>query len=178
MTPGDQPDPIGCPECGQPAPYHGFGCPESSPPRSLWGVHDIDLLFHSAGQTVVPFRGSSFAKAFDGEMVKSHLARQPSAAELEQVDPRKLLATQPGIQRAAVQYYPGSAYGRLGRPYAEPHSPGNKYPVIYRYTTPAAGRHECMILAGHHRSTAALLQARPVLARVIEGPVRAKGVRP
>lgn len=135
VPPVAHPDPVKCPECREPAPYHGFCCPESLPPRSRWNVQDLDILFGSADETVIPFRGSPFAKAFDRNLVKSRLAFHPSAMELD------------------------------------------KYPVVYRHTTPTAGRRDSMILAGHHRSTGALLQGRTVLARVIEGPVRAKWVQ-
>jgi hypothetical protein len=89
-------------------------------------------------------------------------------------DPRQLLATQSGLQRPALEHYLGSVYRQIGRPYAEPHSPGNKYPVVYRYPRPTDGRLEAVILAGHHRSAAALLQGRTVLVRVVDGQVRAK----
>ena len=164
-----------CPECGELLPLHRFRCPESLPPLSLWNTQHPEILFGSASETVVPFGQAPFAKAFDRDLVASHLAIHPPAVELERLDPRELLATQPGVQRPAVEHYLGPFYRELGVPFAEPHSPGNKYPVVYRYVRPLDGRREVMILAGHHRSTAALLQGRRVLARVVEGPVRLKG---
>jgi hypothetical protein len=181
LTPEAPPTPIshsvGCVECGEPPPYHGFCCPESLPPRSLWNRRDPDLLFGSAATAVIPFRQSGFAKSFDRELVTGRLGTHPEAAELERLDPRELLATQSGLQRPALEHYLGIAYRQIGRPYAEPHSPGNKYPLVYRYEVPSDGRLEAMILAGHHRSAAALLQGHAVLVRVVDGPVRANGAR-
>ena len=160
-----------CEECGEALPYHQFRCPESVWPRSLWNKQSAAVLFKTAFETVIPFPYSAYAKLYKKDLVTSRLACHPSARELERIDPRLLLATQPGLQRPAIEYYLGDKYRTLGRPFAEPHNPGNKYPVIYRYRRPHDGETQMMILAGHHRSTAALLQGRPVFARVIEGRV-------
>ncbi len=166
-----------CPICGQKLPLHGFRCPESLPPRCFWATGDADQLFNGAPVTVIPFTQAAFAKAYDADLVAGRLRLHPHAAGLARVDPRHLLATQPGIQRPAVDHYLGRRYQRWGLPYAEPHHPGNKYPVLYRYVHPTAGSEEVMILAGHHRATAALLQGHLLIARQITGPVWLKSGR-
>lgn len=104
---------------------------------------------------------------YDPASVRGLLRRSPILSE---VDPGRLWATQPAITRPGVNYYLGEEYTRTGRTYADFHRPTNRYPLIQCRTHPVTGEEQFIILAGHHRSTAALIEGRPVLARVIENP--------
>jgi hypothetical protein len=172
-------DPLGerCPSCGEAPGLHAFRCPESLPPRCYWGIGDARGLFGGATVTVIPFNQAAFATAFDGDLVADRLRFHPRSSDLVNADPRHLLATQPGVQRPAVEHYLGTKYEMWGLPFAEPGNPGNKYPVLYQYVHPMSGASEAMILSGHHRSTAALLRGRLLLARQITGPVWLRGGR-
>ena len=80
---------------------------------------------------------------------------------LESVDPRALWATQPWVVRHHAAHYLSGIWERTGITSADMESAANRYPTI---SVDADGRH--IIRTGHHRSLAALIQGRPVLARV------------
>lgn len=75
-----------------------------------------------------------------------------------------MFASQPWVLRHHVEYYLSSVWETTGRTSADMHQVGNRYPLVY--LDAAGGR---TILAGHHRSAAALLEGRPVLARIALG---------
>jgi len=83
---------------------------------------------------------------------------------VEDVDPRKLSATQPSVILPGVQHYMAGRYEVTGETYEPGLSIGNKTPIIY-----VRDGSEAMILAGHHRSTAALLHGETVRAIVVRG---------
>lgn len=107
---------------------------------------------------------------YDRSLVTEALVRPPA---LQEVDPRELHAMQSSVVRGGVEHYLTDEYHRTGRTYEQGERRGNEFPLIYRREpnprNPDAGRQN-LILAGHHRSTAALLQGRPVRAIVVEGP--------
>ena len=103
------------------------------------------------------------------EQSKVSAALREPASKLVEVDPRNLRATQPEITRAGVEYYMGQEHRRTGETFADRMSPGNRYPVVYSRTHPVTGNVENMILSGHHRAAAALLQGRQLHARYIQG---------
>ena len=77
------------------------------------------------------------------------------------MDPRTLYASQPSVLRHHVQYYLTASWEITGRTSADMHKLSNRYPLVH---VDADGG--LKILAGHHRSAAALLEGRPVLARI------------
>jgi len=103
------------------------------------------------------------------EQSKVSAALREPASNLVEVDPRNLRATQPEITRPGVDYYMGQEHRRTGETFADRMSPGNRYPVVYSRTHPETGNVENMILSGHHRAAAALLQGRQLHARYIQG---------
>lgn len=133
----------------------------------LWG-QGISKLFPagSAPTTVVPWPSGGRRKAatdYDASLVRLCLTQPPW---LDEIDPRRLWATQPGITHAGVEYYLNDPrYRRLGRTYADREKLSNAYPLIYRRDD---GQN--LILGGHHRSAAALLRGSPVLALITSGP--------
>jgi len=84
---------------------------------------------------------------------------------LVEVDPRGLRATQGGLDRVGVVHYLGPSFHERGTTYADHHDPGNTDPVML--VRDRDGAH--LLLAGHHRATAALLRGLPLLARVVGG---------
>lgn len=99
---------------------------------------------------------------FDQSLVDEALRKPPV---LEKVDPRILFATQPGLVRTHVKYYMGDEYKRTGKTAADQESKANAFPMVY---VKANGQH--ILLTGHHRSAAALLQGEDVDAIVVREP--------
>lgn len=117
--------------------------------------------------TTVPFPAAGRRKdrnPYDKEIVHKALANETVT---EQIDPRTLHATQPSVTQSGVEHYMNPA--KNPGLYADQHEAGNKHPVIY-------SRKEChdcpethMILSGHHRATAALLQGRQLTGIRVQG---------
>ena len=82
-----------------------------------------------------------------------------------EVDPRGLCATQGGLDRDGVVHYLGTVFREQGTTYADHNDPGNADPVVL--VRERDGAH--LLLAGHHRATAALLRGVPLLARLVGG---------
>lgn len=124
----------------------------------------LDAIFseNGVGVTTVPFQSASRRKGeplYDREAVERALA---APVRLTRFDPRTLHATQPNVTREGVEYYmentPGSqAYRMTGQTFADQDQAGNRYPVIYQQPSG-----QLVILSGHHRATAALLDGRAV----------------
>jgi len=83
------------------------------------------------------------------------------------LDPRTLWASQPYVTRAGVEHYLGPVWFRTGRTYADQDQAFNRLPVVERRSNGTD-----VLLGGHHRSCAALLAGRPVLARCVVHPGR------
>ena len=76
------------------------------------------------------------------------------------VDPRNLHASQPNLTRAGVKHYMES-----DELMADSHQAGNQHPVVFHDTT--ANRE--VLLSGHHRAAASLLQGGQFRPVVVEG---------
>lgn len=128
----------------------------------------LDGLFpDGAPGTVVPWDRSIFRPVraeMDRESLRALLLTPPRANQFLDLDPRYLTATQPNIIRPGVEYYLCGEYQRSGRTYADQFKVGNKYPVVL------SRGEELLILSGHHRAAAVLLQGKPFRARVVAGP--------
>ncbi|MGZ0220071.1 MAG: hypothetical protein ACKVIY_13775 [Acidimicrobiales bacterium] len=85
------------------------------------------------------------------------------------VDPRQLSSTQPSVTAPGVDFYLTHRYRQTGDTFQGDRDRGNRLPLIY-----VRDRGEALILAGHHRATAALLQGRPLEAIVVTGAWGAK----
>lgn len=141
----------------------------------LWGAlpegADLGELLSTGVSPRVPFGHAGHRRdEVTGEgrrrrdaAIAAVLARRPV---LHEVDPRTLLATQGGLDRAGVLHYLGSAFADIGLTYADHDSVGNADPVVYLRARDGAR----LILAGHHRASAALLRGRPLLARLVVEP--------
>lgn len=146
----------------------------------VWGCGDVDDVFHGGDRTGVPWRRlarrrrSTEELAAEQHTLRAFTARPPG---LTQLDPRTLFASQPWVIRHHAGYYRTGQWERTGATSADMGSAFNRYPVV---VIDAEGRH--IIRAGHHRSLAALIAGRSVLARVLDlrgiGEPRDFGVSP
>jgi len=143
----------------------------TSDPRfdRLWGA-GIDGLFRRSDgdvrpKVVVPWptwtrqRGRA---PYDLDVVRTALRGVPRLAD---IDPRSLTATQTWVRWDGVDHYLRPTYRETGRTFADRHSVINRFPFVYRRPD---GTH--LVLAGHHRSAAALVRAEPVRAIVVDEP--------
>ena len=134
-------------------------------PDELWGSGDLSRLFAAGELGVTPWPRARRRKSdppFDQALVAARVAGVVTwGDDLQAVDPRTLVCSQPGLVRSGVAHYLTDAWRLLGRTYADQSVRANQYPLVY------ARGDERIILAGHHRSAAALLAGTPVLARVV-----------
>lgn len=142
--------------------------------EQFWG-QGIESLFPEGAfeRRVVPWDQAHQLKHFgnyDQSLVADALRRPPV---LQEIDPRTLRATQPHILRGGVEHYLTDEYHKTGQTFEQGQRRGNEYPFIYRRepspANPDSGVQN-LILAGHHRSAAALVQGRPLRAIIVEGP--------
>lgn len=127
--------------------------------------HGADGIF-GAGQTA-PTPWPRFPKLkgqrpYDPDLVAAKLREPPV---LEKVDPRPLYSTQPGLVRTHLNYYTGSEYHVTGKTAADQAVRENRFPIVY---VRRDGR--ALILTGHHRAAAALVQGKDLDAIVVREP--------
>lgn len=103
---------------------------------------------------------------YDQEAVDKNLKNPP---ELRDVDPRTLQSTQPQVTRAGVRHYASGEYEKSGTTFADQGNAGNRFPVVYARAREGSDVADHIILSGHHRAVAALINGRPLRARVVEG---------
>ncbi len=101
-------------------------------------------------------------KVYNQALVTEALRKPPV---LEKVDPRMLFATQSGLVKSHVSYYMTDEYKRTGRTSADQENVGNAFPVIY-----VNKREQHIILSGHHRAAAAMIQGQDLDAIVVREP--------
>jgi hypothetical protein len=101
------------------------------------------------------------------EKIVHDAVRNPHNYPVVSVDPRepRLHATQPFVIEPAARYYMTDEYRQTGRTWADQNQSGNRVPFVYDRE---GG--ESLLLSGHHRATAALLQGRQFDAVRVEGP--------
>lgn len=81
-------------------------------------------------------------------------------AHKQEVDPRRLHASQPNLTRAGVKHYMESS-----ELLSDAHQAGNRDPVVFHDTM----RGRDVLLSGHHRAAAALLQGHQFKPVVVSG---------
>lgn len=132
-----------------------------------WGAGHESALFGDGPLTSGPWQQAGRRKDlrdFDPALVQA-VVNAPEHHHMQDVDPRILRATQGSLIRPGLRHYLGDRYERTGETYADMHLAGNRRPIVYRRED---GQH--LILSGHHRAAAALLQGRPLQAVVVSGP--------
>lgn len=130
----------------------------------LFGCGDLDRLFGHHPQVIAPWPRAPRSKArpaFDREAI-GRLLR--ASVDLEGVDPRELWASQPWVLRRHADHYLTQTWERTGRTSADAHVELNRFPVIF-----VDHRQRSVIIAGHHRATAALVEGRPLMVRRAAG---------
>lgn len=135
----------------------------------------VDHLFRDDQREITPPwpRGHSYKdiQDYDTDLVSKTLQAPP---QLQEIDPRDLHSTQRGIIRSAVEHYVGPEYHETGQTYERrADNEGNRFPVIYRreaHPRAYSSDPQNLILSGHHRAAAALVQGRPLRAIIMEGP--------
>ena len=138
--------------------------------HELWGS-GADKLVGQSPTVPTPWPSAGRSKklrGYDPEIVKTLLERAPEG--LQDIDPRILSSSQPGITAAGVRHYASGTYEQTGQLYADHGNAGNIYPVVYQRTRPGNDAVESIILSGHHRAAAALVNGRPLRALVARGP--------
>ena len=138
----------------------------NSDASSWWGQGAHEAMFPSGSGPLrpVPFPRAKRSRTRFGREQDKVVAAIRAQNGVEDVDPRTLSANQPSITSPGLAHYMKQIYYLTGDTYEEGHDPGNKTPIVYiRDGT------EVLILAGHHRSSAALLRAEPVRAIVVRG---------
>jgi hypothetical protein len=132
----------------------------------MYGSEDLDKVSSTAAVPgVAPWPKANRSKQsplYDRDVVAKALS---GPVELTQTDPRQLHSSQAGITRDGVEHYMGNSYNETGETYADQGNVGNRHPVIYNKDD---GRK--VILSGHHRGGAALVQGRQFPARHVFGP--------
>lgn len=131
----------------------------------LFGIGDLDRVF-TPGQpkAIAPWPRAGHQKhssPADRTLTDEQL-RGP--VWLTEIDPRTLWASQGWVVREHAEYYRTGVWERTGETSANRSALSNHWPVVM---IDRLGRP--VIRAGHHRSLAALVEGRPVLARVFPG---------
>lgn len=146
---------------GDPARWYGAGY------GALFSVGSGPVQTTPWGRAARRKRHRDFDPGIVGEAIRA-------LGPLHAVDPRSLKATQPAVTAPGVSFYLDPIAEQTGVLYADHHDRSNQFPIIYsRYDQWPPGPEDeptNLILAGHHRSTAALLTGRPVLAIRVDGP--------
>lgn len=83
-----------------------------------------------------------------------------SPPALAALDPRELWATQPWLLRHHVEYYTSGIWERTGETSADMDDDTNRFPIVLH---DSQGRP--VILTGHHRAAAALIEGRKLRVR-------------
>lgn len=133
----------------------------------LWG-RGLDALFPVGAEgptplALAPWPPRSHRRGrppVDRDLVVAALGAVPRLFDL---DPRRLMASQPHVTWEGVAYYLEVTYHCTGRTWADRERLDNQLPLVHRRSD---GRQ--VILGGHHRSAAALVSGRPVRALVVD----------
>ena len=128
----------------------------------LWGAGTIEAAFPEGDRTVVPWPAAGTTKDERYRWPERAMAVATGAPHVVDLDPRVLRATQSWVVRHHVAHYLTDEWERTGTTSADRGRTINRWPLVH---VDAAGQH--ILFGGHHRATAALLQARPLRARVL-----------
>jgi len=136
-------------------------------PDALFGIGDLGEVFGDHAKVLLPWPAAPRLKRVPllTAEVEAALRRPPVVCD---VDPRLLHATQPWVVHQHAAYYRTGEWERTGRPSADRSRGANRWPLVSR---DCAGR--LVLLGGHHRALAALVEGRPLRARVVFAAVDA-----
>lgn len=137
---------------------------EHSRLERLWGCGRLDAAFAGLAKVAVPWPVAGRLKHEPPAWRRATPEALAQPVHLTEVDPRCLHASQSWVLRHHVGYYLTGRWELTGITSADCDKDWNRYPVVVR-----DHRDRLVIAVGHHRSFAALVEGRPVLARVIDG---------
>lgn len=127
----------------------------------LWNLGSVEGLFTSP-QRVVPWKSAPRSKhrplLTDDD--KRRLCTGPPA--IADLDPRYMFATQTFCIAPHVAHYLTDIWETTGRTSANPGTSLNRWPLVW-----IDEKGHQILLGGHHRSMAALIQGRSVRCRVV-----------
>jgi hypothetical protein len=129
--------------------------------RRLHGCRDLAAVF-TGDRALVPWPRAPRIPGSAQERQAAFAAMLAGPPHVADLDPRILFANQPWVVRHHAAYYLTGRWERTGTTSADRHLDANRYPLVH---LDPAGRH--IILGGHHRSLAALVEGRPVRARIL-----------
>jgi hypothetical protein len=138
------------------------------------GCGDLDAVFDRQDRTVVPWGRAGYTR--DERRRLPRLARSTLVGppQLADIDSTSVYASQTFVVRHHVAYYLTGNWHRTGRTAADQDQVENRYPLIY-----LDRRNRHVLLGGHHRAMAALIEGRPLRARVLRtDPLEAVAVLP
>ena len=125
-----------------------------------------------------PIVGVPFPKAVGTGNLQATYDLDPAKAAIadpqhpvSDVDPRdeRIRSNQTHVTHAGINHYMDEGNRAAGRLYADQHQAGNLVPVLMHVPSSGEKGEELVILSGHHRATAALLQGRQFRAKIAEG---------
>jgi hypothetical protein len=153
--------------------FVGSGDDDPRQPMSVfWGCGDLDGFFKGAPKVIVPWPSAGRFKTEPRIPVDEVRRLLAGPARLHEVDPRALFATQTWVLRGHAAYYLTGEWEVSGRTSADMHSFANRYPTFVER------RGQLLIATGHHRSLAAMIVGRPVLARVVAAGTQPVSITP
>lgn len=130
--------------------------------QRLLGAGDLDAAFPGqAVKTVCPFPRAGHLRNGPTPHQRFTPELMAGPVHLSEVDPCTLWSSQGWVVREHAAYYLTGAWERRGVTSADRSSASNRWPVVV-----IDHLERPVIVAGHHRSLAALLQGRPLVARV------------
>ncbi len=135
--------------------------PPTDTAQRLQGVSDIDPLFRGGDRVVLPWRRAPQRRGEPLVSAKAVQALLMGSPFLTDLDPVQLCATQTWVVRSHAPYYLSGTWEQTGTTSADRHLASNRYPLVL---VDAAGNR--LLLASHYRALAALVQGRPLRARV------------
>lgn len=133
----------------------------------LFGSNDLDAMFPDEAPTTTLSNATyNRRKGYDRTAVREAVNSDPKESDFQDYDPRELSVSQPAVTRGGVRHYLSGDYEKTGETFADKDNPGNKFPTVYERNDGS----EKILLAGHHRMAARLLQGAPLRARRVQGP--------
>lgn len=135
------------------------------PAELLFGAGDLDRVF-APGQpkAIAPWPRAGALKHGGADDRTLTPAQLWGPVWLTEIDPRTLWSSQGWVVREHAEYYRTGAWEITGETSANRDAPSNHWPIVM---LDRLGRP--VIRAGHHRSLIALVEGRPVLARLFPG---------
>jgi hypothetical protein len=138
----------------------------------LYGARRTEALFSEQqfDKVVCPFPRAGRLKGGPGPAQAVTAEAVAGPVILTEVDPRRLWASQGFVLRQHVEYYLTDQWALTALTSADRSKVPNRFPLVWR-----DHRDRLVILGGHHRAAAALLEGRPLRCRIFPDSVDLQG---